>query len=115
MEFFEYVTYTLIFLVLIAFIGIISYIIYDNYTYKNNLTSDLNTNFVDINQNFDSTSNIINKLYNKHSSNINVIDARVYENSNLFVKNIEDIYSRQAASSNIFTKNTKALLSFDNK
>ena len=120
MEFFEYITYTLIFLVLMAFIGVISYVIYDNYTYKNNLTSDLNTNFVDINQNFDSTSNIINKLYSKHSSNINVIDARVYENSNLFAKDIEDLNSRHTASrnlitdinskhtasSNLFTKNT---------
>lgn len=105
MEFYEYITYTLIFLVLIAFIAVISYIIYDNYTYKNNLTSDLNTNFIDINQNFDSTSNIINKLYSKHSSNINIIDSRVYENSNLLTRDIKDLNSRYTASRDLITNN----------
>jgi hypothetical protein len=105
MEFYEYITYTLIILVLIAFIAIISYIIYDNYTYKKNLTSDLNTNFIDINQNFDSTSNIINSLYSKHSSNINIIDSRVHENSNLFTKDIKDLNSRHTASRESITNN----------
>ena len=77
--------YVLLFLVLIAFIGVIGYIIYDNYTYKNNLTSDLNTNFIDINQNFNSTSNIISSLHQKHTSNYNVLDGKIDYTSNVFV------------------------------
>uniref|UniRef100_A0A6C0LFI4 Uncharacterized protein n=1 Tax=viral metagenome TaxID=1070528 RepID=A0A6C0LFI4_9ZZZZ len=86
----EFVIYSLLFLVLIAFIGVIGYIIYDNYTYKNNLTTDLNTNFVDINQNFHSTSNILGRLDNKHTSNYNVLDDRIGNTSNLLNQQIYD-------------------------
>ena len=85
----EYLIYTLLFLVLIAFIGVIGYIIYDNYTYKNNLTSDLNTNFIDINQNFNSTSNVISSLHQKHTSNYNVLDGKVDYNSNVLLGRID--------------------------
>ena len=86
----EFVIYSLLFLVLIAFIGIIGYIIYDNYTYKDNLTTDLNTNFVDINQNFHSTSNIMRRLDKKHISNYNELDRRIYDTSNLLDRRIYD-------------------------
>jgi hypothetical protein len=76
--------------VLVAFIGVIGYIIYDNYTYKNNLTTDLNTNFVDINQNFHSTSNIIGRLNNKHTSNYNVLDGKIDNTNNLFNQRIDN-------------------------
>ena len=120
MEAIEYFIYTLLFLVLIAFIGVIGYIIYDNYTYKNNLTSDLNTNFLDINQNFNSTSNIIRRLHIKHTSNYNVLDERIAStnadltqkigtvnsaymtSSNVFDNNISDIYSKNTINSNLF-------------
>jgi hypothetical protein len=121
MEAIEYFIYTLLFLVLIAFIGVIGYIIYDNYTYKNNLTSDLNTNFLDINQNFNSTSNIIRRLHIKHTSNYNVLDERIAStnadltqkigtvnsaymtSSNVFDNNISDIYSKNIINSNLLT------------
>lgn len=93
----EYIIYALLFLVLMAFIGIIGYIIYDNYTYKNNLTSDLNTNFIDINQNFNSTSNIISRLHQKHTSNYYVLDGKIDYTSNVFV-------GQMANSSNVFDR-----------
>ena len=102
MEAIEYLVYTLLFLVLIAFIGVIGYIIYDNYTYKNNLTADLNTNFLDINQNFNSTSNIIRKLHIKHSSNFNVLDERIVASSDTLNKTIDGVNSKYMASSNVF-------------
>jgi hypothetical protein len=102
----EYIIYSLLFLVLVAFIGVIGYIIYDNYTYKNNLTTDLNTNFVDINQNFHSTSNIIGRLNNKHTSNYNVLDGKIDNTNNLFNQRIDN-------TSNLFNQridNTSNLL-----
>jgi len=102
MEAIEYLVYTLLFLVLIAFIGVIGYIIYDNYTYKNNLTADLNTNFLDINQNFNSTSNIIRKLHIKHSSNFNVLDERIVASSDTLNKTIDGVNTKYMASSNVF-------------
>lgn len=90
MDAMEYFIYALLFLVLMAFIGVIGYIIYDNYTYKNNLTSDLNTNFIDINQNFNSTSNIIDRLHIKHTSNYQVLDNKIDNTSNVFGKSILD-------------------------
>lgn len=102
----EFIIYSLLFLVLIAFIGVIGYIIYDNYTYKNNLTTDLNTNFVDINQNFNSTSNIIGRLNNKHTSNYNVLDGKIDNTNNLFNQRIDN-------TSNLFNQridNTSNLL-----
>ena len=127
MEGMEYIIYALLFLVLMAFIGIIGYIIYDNYTYKNNLTSDLNTNFIDINQNFNSTSNIISRLHQKHTSNYQVLDNKIDVNSNAFVgrmadssnvfdrrlfdtqnqfnQRITDVNARNTISSNLFTNN----------
>jgi len=76
METSEYIVYTLLVLVLIAFVGIVGYVIYDNYNYKDNLTSDLNTNFKDINRNFNSTSNVINQSYNTHTSNLNALSNK---------------------------------------
>jgi len=123
MEAVEYLIYTLVFLVLIAFVGVIGYIIYDNYTYKNDLTTDLNTNFKGINKNFVSTTNVIEKVHMKHSSNLNVlgeslIDTRsqldkkidnVYStyqsSSNVFDNKITDIYAKNTANSNLFTNN----------
>jgi len=127
MEAMEYLIYTLLFLVLIAFIGVIGYIIYDNYTYKNNLTSDLNTNFIDINQNFNSTSNIISQLHTKHTSNYfvldgkldntcnvlhgridytsNLLDRRILDTNNVFNQSINDVNSRNTISDNRFTSN----------
>jgi len=102
MDAIEYLIYTLLFLVLIAFIGVIAYIIYDNYTYKNNLTSDLNTNFIDINQNFNSTSNIIGTLHEKHSSNIGILGNRITDTNTVFSNNVIDINSRYNRSSNVF-------------
>lgn len=102
MDAIEYLIYTLLFLVLIAFIGVIGYIIYDNYTYKNNLTSDLNTNFIDINQNFNSTSNVIGTLHEKHSSNIGILGNRITDTNTVFSSNIIDINNRYTASSNLF-------------
>jgi len=127
MEAMEYLIYTLLFLVLIAFIGVIGYIIYDNYTYKNNLTSDLNTNFIDINQNFNSTSNIISQLHDKHTSNYfvldgkldntsnvlhgkidytsNLLDRRILDTNNVFNQSINDVNSRNTISDTRFTSN----------
>jgi hypothetical protein len=102
MDAIEYIIYTLLFLVLIAFIGVIAYIIYDNYTYKNNLTSDLNTNFIDINQNFNSTSNIIGTLHEKHSSNIGILGNRITDTNTVLSNNVIDINSRYNRSSNLF-------------
>jgi hypothetical protein len=127
MEAMEYLIYTLLFLVLIAFIGVIGYIIYDNYTYKNNLTSDLNTNFIDINKNFNSTSNIIRQLHTKHTSNYNALDGkldntsnilmgqilntsnvfngRIVDTRNVFNQSINDVNSRNTIIDNRFTSN----------
>ena len=102
MDAIEYIIYTLLFLVLIAFIFVIGYIIYDNYTYKNNLTTDLNTNFLDINQNFNSTSNIIGNLHEKHSSNIGILKERIIDTNTVLSNNIIDINSRYNSSSNVF-------------
>lgn len=102
----EFIIYSLLFLVLIAFICVIGYIVYDNYTYKNNLTTDLNTNFVDINQNFHSTSNILGRLDNKHTSNYNVLDGKIGNTSNLLNQRIDN-------TSNLFNQridNTSNLL-----
>jgi hypothetical protein len=86
----EFVIYSLLFLVLIAFIGIIGYIIYDNYTYKDNLTTDLNTNFIDINHNFHSTSNIMRRIDKKHISNYNELDEKIKNTSNILDQRIYD-------------------------
>ena len=107
METSEYIVYTLLVLVLIAFVGIVGYVIYDNYNYKDNLTTDLNTNFKDINRNFNSTSNVINQSYNTHTSNLNTLSDDLRKSSNVFVKDIGDlnyIYN-VVASSNIDTSN----------
>jgi hypothetical protein len=113
----EYIIYSLLFLVLVAFIGVIGYIIYDNYTYKNNLTTDLNTNFVDINQNFHSTSNIIGRLNNKHTSNYNVLDGKIDNTNNLFnqrIDNTNNLFNQRLDNtSNLFNQridNTSNLL-----
>jgi hypothetical protein len=105
MDAIEYIIYTLLTLVLIAFIGIIGYIIFDNYTYKNNLTSDLNTNFKDINSNFNSTSNIINELHNEQVTNLNKLSSNFNYTSNVFTTNISDINYKMAGNSNLFTTN----------
>ena len=101
----EFIIYTLLTLALIAFIGVIGYIIYDNYTYKNNLTSDLNTNFKDINSNFYSTSNVINELNNAQSTKLNNLSSKVNDSSNIFTNNISDINYKLAGNSNVFTNN----------
>ena len=92
---------------LIAFVGIVGYVIYDNYNYKDNLTSDLNTNFKDINRNFNSTSNVINQSYNTHTSNLNSLSKDLRNSSNVFVKDIGDLNYKYnvVASSNIDTSN----------
>ena len=107
METSEYIVYTLLVLVLIAFVGIVGYVIYDNYNYKDNLTSDLNTNFKDINRNFKSTSNVINQSYSTHTSNFNSLSDDLRKSSNVFVKDIGDLNYRYnvVASSNIDTSN----------
>jgi hypothetical protein len=107
METSEYIVYTLLVLVLIAFVGIVGYVIYDNYNYKDNLTSDLNTNFKDINRNFNSTSNVINQSYNTHTSNLNSLSDNLRNSSNVFVKDISDLNYKYnvVASSNIDTSN----------
>jgi hypothetical protein len=105
MEAIDYIVYTLLFLVLLAFVGVIGYIVYDNYTYKNNLTADLNTNFLDINQNFNSTSNIIRRLHIKHSSNFNVLDEKLLNTSNVINQNIEGVNSRYMTTSNLLNNN----------
>ena len=107
METSEYIVYTLLVLILIAFVGIVGYVIYDNYNYKDNLTSDLNTNFKDINRNFKSTSNVINQTYNTHTSNLNSLSDDLRKSSNVFVKDIGDLNYKYnvVASSNIDTSN----------
>ena len=105
MDAIEYIIYTILTLLLIAFIGVIGYIIYDNYTYKNNLTSDLNTNFKDINSNFDSTSNIINDLHNEQVTNLNKLSSKVNDSSNVFTTNISDINYKLGNNSNLFSNN----------
>ena len=107
METSEYIVYTLLVLVLIAFVGIVGYVIYDNYNYKDNLTSDLNTNFKDINRNFNSTSNVINQSYYTHTSNLNTLSDDLRKSSNVFVKDIGDLNYKYnvVASSNIDTSN----------
>lgn len=107
METSEYIVYTLLVLVLIAFVGIVGYVIYDNYNYKDNLTTDLNTNFKDINRNFNSTSNVINQSYNTHTSNLNTLSDDLRKSSNVFVKDIGDLNYKYnvVASSNIDTSN----------
>jgi hypothetical protein len=107
METAEYIIYTLLVIVLLAFIGFIGYVIYDNYNYKDNLTSDLNTNFKDINRNFNSTSNVINQSYNTHTSNLNLLSDNLRNSSNVFVKDIRDLNYKYnvVASSNIDTSN----------
>jgi hypothetical protein len=105
MDAIEYIIYTILTLVLIAFIGVIAYIIYDNYTYKNNLTSDLNTNFKDINNNFNSTSNTINDMRDEHVSNINRLSSNLNNTSNLFTTNISDINYKIIDNSNVFASN----------
>ena len=121
----EFVIYSLLFLVLIAFIGVIGYIVYDNYTYKNNLTTDLNTNFVDINQNFHSTSNIIGRLNQKNTSNYNVLDGKIgntsnllnqhiYESSNLLDASIKDVNIRNTCNFDTFGYNMNKYFAFNN-
>ena len=107
METSEYIVYTLLVLVLIAFVGIVGYVIYDNYNYKDNLTTDLNTNFKDINRNFKSTSNVINQSYYTHTSNLNTLSDDLRKSSNVFVKDIGDLNYKYnvVASSNIDTSN----------
>jgi len=105
MDAIEFIIYTILFFVLIAFIGVIGYIIYDNYTYKKDLKLDLNTNFKDINNNFDSTSNIINKLHGKQTNNLNIVSDKVDNYNKLFTSNILDINSKYDASSKIFSSN----------
>lgn len=105
MDAIEYIIYTILLFVLIAFIGVLGYIIYDNYTYKKDLKLDLNTNFKDINNNFDSTSNIINKLHGKQTNNFNMVSDKVDNYNKLFTSNILDINSKYATSSNIFSNN----------
>ena len=107
----EYLVYTLLFLVLIGLIGIIGYYIYDNFQkneeYKKDLTSDLNTNFVDINKNFDSTSANIVELHESNGKKINLLDERLLYSSNLFASNFADVRYNITENSNLFaTSNT---------
>jgi hypothetical protein len=110
METSEYIVYTLLVLVLIAFVGIVGYVIYDNYNYKDNLTSDLNTNFKDINRNFNSTSNVINNVL-LAKINLNDSNSSNYVNitSNILVSkaNLNDANSSNYVNitSNISFKN----------
>ena len=105
MDAIEFIIYTILLFVLIAFIGVLGYIIYDNYTYKKDLKLDLNTNFKDINNNFDSTSNIINKLHGKQTNNFNIVSDKVDNYNKLFTSNISDINLKYDAKNNIFTSN----------
>uniref|UniRef100_A0A6C0IAW4 Uncharacterized protein n=1 Tax=viral metagenome TaxID=1070528 RepID=A0A6C0IAW4_9ZZZZ len=110
METAEYIIYTLLVIVLLAFIGFIGYVIYDNYNYKDNLTSDLNTNFKDINRNFNSTSNVINNVL-LAKINLNDSNSSNYVNitSNILVSkaNLNDSNSSNYVNitSNISFKN----------
>jgi hypothetical protein len=105
MDAIEFIIYTILLFVLIAFIGVLGYIIYDNYTYKKDLKLDLNTNFKDINNNFDSTSNIINKLHGKQTNNFNIVSDKVDNYNKLFTSNILDINSKYDAKNKLFTSN----------
>jgi hypothetical protein len=109
MDAIEFIIYTILLFVLIAFIGVLGYIIYDNYTYKKDLKLDLNTNFKDINNNFDSTSNIINKLHGKQTNNFNIVNEKVDNYNKLFTSNILDINSNYATSNNIFSNNISTI------
>lgn len=103
----EYLVYTILFIVLIGLIGIIGYFIYDNFQkneeYKKDLTSDLNTNFVDINKNFDSTTTNIEKIHKSNGTKINLLDERIVNSSNLFTSNIADLRYNITGNSNILT------------
>ena len=105
----EYLVYTLLFLVLIGFIGIIGYYIYDNIQkneeYKKELTSDLNTNFVDINKNFDSTSTNIDEINKSNGTKITLLDERLQSSSNLFSSNFADVRYNITGNSNLFSSN----------
>jgi hypothetical protein len=105
MDVIEYIIYTILLFVLIAFIGVLGYIIYDNYTYKKDLKLDLNTNFKDINNNFDSTSNIINSYHGKQTNNLNMVNDKIDNYNKIFTSNILDINSKYNANSNIFLNN----------
>jgi len=105
MEAVEYLIYTLVFLVLIAFVGVIGYIIYDNYTYKNDLTTDLNTNFKGINKNFVSTTDVIGKVHVKHTSNLNALGETLINTSNLLDNKIDNVYTKNLASHDVIDKN----------
>lgn len=105
MEAVEYLIYTLVFLVLIAFVGVIGYIIYDNYTYKNDLTTDLNTNFKGINKNFVSTTDVIGKVHVKHTSNLNALGDTLVATSNLLDNKIDNVYTKNLASHDVIDKN----------
>ena len=105
MEAVEYLIYTLVFLVLIAFVGVIGYIIYDNYTYKNDLTTDLNTNFKGINKNFVSTTDVIGKVHLKHTSNLNALGDTLVNTSNLLDNKIDNVYTKNLASHDVIDKN----------
>jgi hypothetical protein len=105
----EYLVYTLLFLVLIGLIGIIGYYIYDNIQkneeYKKELTSDLNTNFVDINKNFDSTSTNIDEINKSNGTKITLLDERLQSSSNLFSSNFADVRYNITGNSNLFSSN----------
>jgi hypothetical protein len=104
MEAVEYLIYTLVFLVLIAFVGVIGYIIYDNYTYKNDLTTDLNTNFKGINKNFVSTTDVIGKVHVKHTSNLNALGETLINTSDRLDSKIDYVYLINQ-SSNVINNN----------
>ena len=104
MEAVEYLIYTLVFLVLIAFVGVIGYIIYDNYTYKNDLTTDLNTNFKGINKNFVSTTDVIGKVHVKHTSNLNALGDTLVATSARLDNKIDYVYSINQSSNVINNK-----------
>ena len=105
MEAVEYLIYTLVFLVLIAFVGVIGYIIYDNYTYKNDLTTDLNTNFKGINKNFVSTTDVIGKVHVKHTSNLNALGDTLVATSARLDNKIDYVYSINQSSNVIVDRN----------
>ena len=105
MDAIEFIIYTILIFVIIAFIGVIGYIIYDNYTYKKDLKLDLNTNFKDINNNFDSTSNIINKLHGNQTNNLNMVSDKVDNFNKLFTSNISNLNLKYDANNNIFSNN----------
>ncbi len=105
----EYLIYTILFIVFIGLIGIIGYFIYDNFQkneeYKKDLTKDLNTNFVDINKNFDSTTTNMGKIHKSNGIKINLLDERLEYSSNLFASNFSDVRYNIAGNSNLFASN----------